>query len=63
MYVINEKDVGYVKIFKDELKNVEDFAKYKNLFNAKVEREGTNDEYVVFNTFKLSKAVIKKNKC
>jgi len=60
MYVINEKDVGYVKIFKDELKNVEDFANYKNCFNAKVEREGTADEYVVFNTFKLSKAIINK---
>ena len=56
--IINEKDAGYIKIFKDELKNLEDFEEYKKLPNAIVEREGTADEYVVFNTFKLAKAII-----
>ncbi len=59
--VINEKNVGYVKIFKDEVKNFEDYRGYKNLPNAVVEREGTADEYVVFKTFDLSKAVHKKS--
>jgi hypothetical protein len=54
--IINENDVGYVKIFKDEVKDFADFRDYKNLPNAVVEREGTADEYVVFKTFDLSKA-------
>jgi len=56
--IIKEKDAGYIKIFKDEMRNLEDFEEYKKLPNAIVEREGTADEYVVFNTFKLSKAKI-----
>ncbi|MDD3054825.1 MAG: hypothetical protein PHE16_02990 [Aliarcobacter sp.] len=50
--LIDTKNVGYVKIFKDELKNSQTFEDYKNLTNATVEREGTNDEFLVFRTFK-----------
>lgn len=50
--LINTKNVGYVKIYKFELKNLQDFEHYKNLTNAIVEREGTNDEFVTFKTFR-----------
>lgn len=50
--IINTKNVGYVKIFKDEVKNSQVFEDYKNLTNAIVEREGTNDEFVTFKTFR-----------
>lgn len=59
--IIREEDTGYIKIFKDEFKNLKDFEAYKKLPNAIVEREGTVDEYVVFNTFKLAKAIIIDN--
>ena len=51
---INEQDIGYVKIFKDEIKN---FEEYKNLPNAIVEGEGTDDECVVFRTFNFPKSI------
>ena len=50
--IIDTKNVGYVKIFKDEVKNSQVFEDYKNLTNAIVEREGTNDEFVTFRTFR-----------
>ena len=59
--VINEKDVGYVKIYKDEVKYFGDYRDFKNLPNAIVEREGTADEYVVFKTFDSSKAAHRKS--
>lgn len=48
---IDVKNIGNVKLFKDECKFFED---YKTMKNSHVYREGTNDEYVVFNTIKLS---------
>lgn len=50
---IKVKLIGNVKIFKDELKNIEDYETYKILYNSHVEREGTDDEYVSFNTINL----------
>ena len=55
--IINENQIGNVKIFKSDLKNTVDYEAYKKMFNAHVYREGTNDEYVVFNTINLSKAI------
>ena len=55
--IINENQIGNVKIFKSDFKNTEDYEAYKTMFNAHVEREDTNDEYVVFYTIDLSKAV------
>ncbi|MCT7563301.1 hypothetical protein N5U23_04645 [Aliarcobacter butzleri] len=52
--IINRNKIGNVKIFKDELKNVDDFESYKNMFNSHINREGTADEYVSFNTINLS---------
>ena len=51
-YLIDSNNVGYVKIFKNELKNSQTFEDYKELTNVTVEREGTNDEFVVFKTFR-----------
>lgn len=51
-FLIDTNNVEYVKIFKNELKSSQVFEDYKNLSNATVEREGTNDEFVVFKTFK-----------
>ena len=50
--LIETSNIGYVKIFKAELKNSQSFEDYKELTNATVEREGTNDEFVVFKTFR-----------
>lgn len=50
--LIETGNIGYVKIYKNELKNSQDFEDYKNLTNATIEREGTNDEFVVFKTFR-----------
>ena len=50
--LIETSNIGYVKIFKYELKNTQTFEDYKNLTNATVEREDTNDEFVVFKTFR-----------
>ena len=50
--LVDTNNLGYVKIFKNELKDSQTFEDYKNLSNAKVEREGTNDEFVIFRTFK-----------
>ena len=55
--VIDNKHLGHVKIFKSDFKNIEDYETYKAMFNAHVEREDTNDEYIVFYTIDLSKAV------
>ena len=55
--IINENQIGNVKIFKSDFKNTEDYEAYKTMFNAHVEREDTNDEYVVFYTIDLSKAI------
>ena len=55
--VIDNKYLGHVKIFKSDFKNTEDYEAYKTMFNAHVEREDTNDEYVVFYTIDLSKAI------
>ena len=55
--IINENQIGNVKIFKSDLKNTVDYEAYKKMFNAHVYREGTNDEYVVFYTIDLSKAI------
>ena len=55
--IINENQIGNVKIFKSDFKNTEDYESYKTMFNAHVEREGTNDEYIVFHTINLSKAL------
>ena len=52
--IINENKIGNVKIFKDDFKNVDDFESYKNMFNSHINREGTADEYVSFNTINLS---------
>lgn len=51
--IINENQIGNVKLFKSDFKNTEDFEAYKTMFNAHVYREGTFDEYVVFNTINL----------
>lgn len=51
--IINENQIGNVKLFKSDFKNTEDFEAYKTMFNAHVYREGTLDEYVVFNTINL----------
>lgn len=51
-YIIEAEKIGYLKIFKNEMKNTQDFEHYKNLPNANVEREDTNDEFVVFKTFR-----------
>lgn len=53
--IINENQIGNVKLFKSDFKNTEDFEAYKTMFNAHVYREGTADEYVVFNTIDLTK--------
>lgn len=50
--IIDASNVGNVKIFKNEIKNSQVFKDYKNLSNATVEREDTNDEFVVFRTFR-----------
>ena len=55
--IINENQIGNVKIFRSDFKNNEDYEAYKTMFNAHVYREDTNDEYVVFNTINLSKAI------
>jgi len=55
--IIDNKNLGHVKIFKSDFKNTEDYESYKTMFNAHVEREGTNDEYIVFHTINLSKAL------
>lgn len=49
--LVSEKNIGHVKIFKDEIRYFEAFEDYKNLPNGVVEREGTADEYVSFKTF------------
>lgn len=54
--IINENQIGNVKIFKSDFKNTEDYEAYKTMFNAHVYREDTVDEYVVFNTINLTKA-------
>ena len=51
--IINENKIGNVKIFKDDFRNVDDFESYKTMFNSHVNREGTSDEFVSFNTIKL----------
>ena len=55
--IIDNKNLGHVKIFKSDFKNTEDYESYKTMFNAHVEREDTNDEYIVFHTINLSKAL------
>lgn len=55
--IIDNKNLGHVKIFKSDFKNTEDYESYKTMFNAHVERKGTNDEYIVFHTINLSKAL------
>ena len=50
---IKENKIGNVKIFKDDLRCTEDFEAYKTMFNSHIEREGTADEYVSFNTVNL----------
>ena len=55
--IIDNKNLGHVKIFKSDFKNTEDYESYKTMLNAHVEREGTNDEYIVFHTINLSKAL------
>lgn len=50
---ININNIGNVKIFKDECKDFED---YKAMKHSHIYRDGTNDEYVVFNTINLSDA-------
>ena len=55
--IINENQIGNVKIFRSDFKNTVDYEAYKTMFNAHVYREDTNDEYVVFNTINLSKAI------
>ena len=50
---IKENKIGNVKIFKDEMKNLEIFECYKKMTNAHIHREGTSDEFVSFNTIKL----------
>ena len=52
--IINENKIGNVKIFKDDFRNVDDFESYKTMFNSHVNREGTADEYISFNTINLS---------
>lgn len=50
--VIEEKYLNRVQISKDEISN---YDEVKNLPNANIYREGTADEYVVFNTIDLTK--------
>jgi hypothetical protein len=50
--IIESAAIGYLKIFKDDFKNKSAFQDYKNLTNATVEREDTNDEFITFKTFK-----------
>lgn len=54
---IENKYLGHIKIFKNDFKNTEDYKSYKKMFNAHIEREDTNDEYIVFHTINLSKAI------
>lgn len=54
--IVNENDIGYVKIYKDEISDFNNYEEYKNLPNAIIEREATNDEFVTFKTFNHSKA-------
>ena len=58
--IIREEDTGYIKIFKDELKNLEDFEAYKKLPNASLDMEGTEFEHIVFYTFNATRAKIQK---
>ena len=53
--IIDNKLIGNVKIYKNEMKSSQDYEAYKNMFNSKVFNEGNEDEYVLFNTINYSK--------
>lgn len=65
-YIINSSNTYNVKIMKSEFENLEDYEEYKKMPNASINRAGTADEYVSFNTFskqkKYSKPRVKKIK-
>lgn len=58
--VIENKYIGNVKIYKNEMKNPQDFEAYGMMFNSKIYNKGTENEYVLFNTINYEKTTTYK---